>query len=437
MAILKRFGDIMRANINALLDKAEDPGKMVDQMLLDLNEDLAAVKKETASVMAAATSARQQVDECKANIAKYEAAAKSAVKAGNDDDARKLLSTKQQYESTLTSLEEAAKVAEDNAAKMRQMHDKLVSDINGLQARRAAIHAKVSVANAQQHVNAATEKTSRTSRSTAAFDRMEEKADRMLNEANATAELNTQATNEDIANKYLSGGSASVEDELARLKAEVGVEEQQQAEQEIEYEDRNALQHGGRRHRENQNHEARQRIAPDERIFAKVPQLRRGQYYFSMANLLKNKNFPWVLRSARNKPDTVCAIAGGGSLAAEAKRLGLADLPNVVYLGYVSDGEAKALMHHCKAFLFPTLYEGFGIPPLEAVACGAPRIYVSDTPCMREVYGDCAGYIDLKTNHGYVDDVTRPKRDAAELLARYSWHKSAQALLDVLTQTAN
>lgn len=231
MAILKRFGDIMRANINALLDKAEDPGKMVDQMLLDLNEDLAAVKKETASVMAAATSARQQVDECKANIAKYEAAAKAAVKAGNDDDARKLLATKQQYESTLTSLEEAEKVAEDNAAKMRQMHDKLVSDINGLQARRAAIHAKVSVANAQQHVNAATEKTSRTSRSTAAFDRMEEKADRMLNEANAIAELNTQATNEDIANKYLSGGSASVEDELARLKAEVGVEEQQQAEQ--------------------------------------------------------------------------------------------------------------------------------------------------------------------------------------------------------------
>lgn len=68
MAILKRFGDIMRANINALLDKAEDPAKMVDQMLLDLNEDLAAVKKETASVMAAATNARQQVNDCKADL---------------------------------------------------------------------------------------------------------------------------------------------------------------------------------------------------------------------------------------------------------------------------------------------------------------------------------------------------------------------------------
>ncbi len=58
---------------------------------------------------------------------------------------------------------------------------------------------------------------------------MDEKADRMLNEANATAELNTQASNEDIANMYLAGGSASVVDELARLKAEVGVEEQQEA----------------------------------------------------------------------------------------------------------------------------------------------------------------------------------------------------------------
>ena len=81
----------------------------------------------------------------------------------------------------------------------------------------------------QQHVNEATEKTSRASRNSAAFERMEEKADRMLNEANATAELNTQASNEDIANKDRAGGSTSVDDELARLKAEVGVEEQQQA----------------------------------------------------------------------------------------------------------------------------------------------------------------------------------------------------------------
>ena len=52
MGILKRFGDIMSANINALLDKAEDPEKMIDQYLRDLNSDLGKVKAETAAIMA-------------------------------------------------------------------------------------------------------------------------------------------------------------------------------------------------------------------------------------------------------------------------------------------------------------------------------------------------------------------------------------------------
>ena len=177
-----------------------------------------------------------------------------------------------------------------------------------------------------------------------------------------------------------------------------------------------------------------QRIAPDDGVFARHPQLQKGGYYFSMANLLKNKNFPWVLRAAKAKPDAMFAIAGGGSLAEEAGRLGLADLPNVVYLGYVSDGEAKSLMANCRAFLFPTLYEGFGIPPLEAVACGAKQILVSDTPCMREVYGDCAGYIDLDTNHGNVDDTTPPQADPQLLLEKYSWEKSAEKLLGILKE---
>ena len=52
MGILTRFKDIMSANVNALLDKAEDPAKMIDQTLLNLRKDLAEVKKETAAVLA-------------------------------------------------------------------------------------------------------------------------------------------------------------------------------------------------------------------------------------------------------------------------------------------------------------------------------------------------------------------------------------------------
>lgn len=170
------------------------------------------------------------------------------------------------------------------------------------------------------------------------------------------------------------------------------------------------------------------RIRPDEGIFAAQPRLQKGEYYFSMANLLKNKNFPWVLQAARNKPQAVFAIAGGGSL----RDLPGADLPNVLYLGYVSDGEAKALMAHCKAFLFPTLYEGFGIPPLEAIACGAPQVIVSDTPCMREVYGPHAAYIDLTSNTGDVDTIIPAQAQAAGVLARYDWSAGAQKLLALL-----
>ncbi|MEE0801402.1 MAG: glycosyltransferase family 1 protein [Gemmiger sp.] len=179
-----------------------------------------------------------------------------------------------------------------------------------------------------------------------------------------------------------------------------------------------------------------ERVFPDPMVFGehtKWPRLKPGEYYFSMSNLMKNKNFPWVLRAAQRKPEAVFAIAGGGSLTEEAEALGLDHLPNVVYLGYVTDGEAKTLMKHCKAFVFPTLYEGFGIPPLEAIACGAPRVMVSDTPCMREIYGEHADYIDLKTNDGNVDDFT-PGRDAAAVLQRYSWAESARRMLTLLRE---
>ena len=64
MGILSRFGDIMKANINDLLDKCEDPEKMIDQSLRDLNQNLAEVKKETAGVMADEKRAKRELDDC-------------------------------------------------------------------------------------------------------------------------------------------------------------------------------------------------------------------------------------------------------------------------------------------------------------------------------------------------------------------------------------
>lgn len=130
MGILTRFKDIMSANVNALLDKAEDPAKMIDQTLLNLRKDLAEVKKETAAVMADEKNAKRKVTECEEQIADYKAAAESALRAGNEDDARTLLEAKKKEEEKLAALQKTYDMTAANADNMHAMHDKLVIIIN-------------------------------------------------------------------------------------------------------------------------------------------------------------------------------------------------------------------------------------------------------------------------------------------------------------------
>lgn len=229
MGILSRFKDIMASNINALMDKMEDPEKMIDQYLRNLESDLGKVKAETAAIMAEETRAKRDLDECVKEVEKMQDYAQKAVLAGNDADARVFLEKKQQLVTKQGALESAYTAAAENAAKMRQMHDKLVADINDLNARRDAIKAKVKVAKTTEKINKMTSNTASSEASLAAFDRMEAKANRMLDKANAMTELNANAPGvsmKDMEAKYASASSSAVDDELAALKAQMGVSQQ-------------------------------------------------------------------------------------------------------------------------------------------------------------------------------------------------------------------
>ena len=226
MGILSRFGDIISANINDLLDKAEDPAKMVDQYLRDMMEDLAEVKHEAAGVMAEESRTKRLVDENAKEVSRYQELAKRALLAGNEDDARVLLSKKQELENTGASLQTAYAAAHENAVRMRQLHDKLVADISSLNTRKAAIKAKVAVAKTQEKVNQIGASGEKAKAAMSAFDRMEQKADRMLDEANAMAELSEGAADpaDALEEKYRKAdASASVEAELADLKNKLGL----------------------------------------------------------------------------------------------------------------------------------------------------------------------------------------------------------------------
>ncbi len=225
MGILDRFSTIVKSNINALLDKAEDPGKMIDQYLLEMTESLADVKKETAGVMAEESRTRAKVEANQAEVDKYAALAKKALQAGNEADAKVFIAKKQQLETSGQGLLEAYEAARENAQKMRQMHDKLVENIEELKRRREAIKAKVAVAKTQGKLNEIGAASDKAEDAMSAFQRMEEKADRMLQRETAMAELNAAPRDEAAAleEKYSGAGATAVDDELAKMKAELGL----------------------------------------------------------------------------------------------------------------------------------------------------------------------------------------------------------------------
>ena len=233
MSILSRFQDIISSNVNALLDRMEDPEKMIDQYLRNLSKDLAEVKQNTASVMAEETKAKRLVDENQAEVAKYEELAKKAIKAGQDDDARVFLTKKQELEDIGVSLAKTYATAHENASKMRQMHDKLASDIEKLKQRQSMLKAQISVADTKEKINQANQSIGKTQGSIGSFKRMEEKISARLDQADAMAELNEEPEDEakQLEQKYAQKHeSAAVEAELARMKQALGLADQEESE---------------------------------------------------------------------------------------------------------------------------------------------------------------------------------------------------------------
>lgn len=225
MSILGRFSDIISANVNAVIDRMEDPEKMIDQYLRDMMEDLAEVKQNTAGVMAEETRSKREVDRNEAEVNKYAELAKKALEAGSEDDARIFLSKKQEIESVGAGLATSYASAHENAVKMRQMHDKLAKDIETLRQRRSMIKGKLSVAKAQEKLNDVSDNVTRSESAMGSFKRMEDKANRMLDEANAMSELNSEPVDsaKALEEKYASQTSAAVEDELERMKKDLGM----------------------------------------------------------------------------------------------------------------------------------------------------------------------------------------------------------------------
>lgn len=226
MGVLTRFKDIMSANINTLLDKCENPEKMVEQTLRNLERDLVLVKAETAGVIAEAMASRKKCDDNKNEIAQLLIYAQKAAKSGNDEDAKQFLAKKQQLEELQESYDAQCKIAQENADKMRLLHDKLSRDIDTAKDRAALIRAKTAVAKAQEHINNVSRNTYSMTDSVNAIGRWEDKANKRLETARAMSELNSiENPISTLKEKYgtISVTDDSVSKELAALKEKLEI----------------------------------------------------------------------------------------------------------------------------------------------------------------------------------------------------------------------
>jgi phage shock protein A len=211
----------MKANINALLDKAEDPAKMIDQYLIDMKESLAEVKKETVNIMAVEKKAAESLEENKAEIAKFKDLAERAVEAGNDDDARVFIKKYKTLEEGTAVLANNATLAADNAMRMKEMHNKLVSDIEQLESRKSQVKSTVAVAKAIEQVNKVGDPFSKASEIGGKFSDMEAKANARLDRAQAASELNSDLGDaaQKLADSYGKVSDAEIDAELEKLKS--------------------------------------------------------------------------------------------------------------------------------------------------------------------------------------------------------------------------
>lgn len=171
-------------------------------------------------------------------------------------------------------------------------------------------------------------------------------------------------------------------------------------------------------------------IIPDDEIITKL-KLEKNKFYFSLGSKLPHKNFKWMIEAAKQNPDDVFVVTGTNKIAQVVDD----KLPkNIIFTGYLSDAQVKALMNNCKAYVHPAVVEGFGIPPLEALSCGAD-IIVSNTSCLPEIYGDAASYFNpLDYANINMEQLHRKKSNDCKrrILDKYSWSKSAARMVNTI-----
>ena len=223
MGILDRIRTVLKANINALISKAEDPEKMLNQLIMDMNEQLLEAKKQVAMAIADEKKLERQTLENKAQGEDWEKKAMLAVKAGKDDLAKEALVRKQEYDGYAASFQ---KEFDSQHAAVEQLKDalrQLQAKIEEASRKKNLLIARAKRAEAQKQIQQTMGSLSANS-SFDTFDRMAQKVDQVEAEAEAMKELGEVTADQKLEDKFkeLESSDQSSDKLLEELKAKMG-----------------------------------------------------------------------------------------------------------------------------------------------------------------------------------------------------------------------
>ena len=217
MGLFDRLKRVVGANLNDLVSKAEDPEKMLEQALLEMQEDMVKLRQGVAQAIAAQKRTEKQYNEAVNEVNKWQRNAQLALQKGDEDLARQALERKKTYNDTSVALKTSLDQQTIQVEGLKRNLIQLESKISEAKTKKEMLKARITAAKAQEQLGNMVSGMS-TSSAMSAFERMEEKVLLQESRAQSTAEL----ISSDLESQFVKLKSGSdIDDELAKLKAEL------------------------------------------------------------------------------------------------------------------------------------------------------------------------------------------------------------------------
>ncbi|MBC3803211.1 PspA/IM30 family protein [Acetobacterium fimetarium] len=221
MAIFERLGDLLKANVNDMLDKAEDPEKMVKQIIIDMEAQVNEATQGLGAAMGSEKQALKQLESAKASSEDWNKKAKLALQSGNEELAKKALAQKASVDQSIVQFQAAYDTMSMQTAQLKDQVRQLKAKLEEARMKQNMLIARSKMADAQKGISTSLNSTDSTS-AFSKLDKMEQKVNAKEAEAQAFSEMAGESNSVTDEFAALETENA-VDDELAKLKAEMGI----------------------------------------------------------------------------------------------------------------------------------------------------------------------------------------------------------------------